>query len=258
MAGKTDSGRRRIDDAAKLCFLAGLRAGLSRDEAAREAGFSCEAFYCVRKRNPLFRAAWLWALEASAAEVRERRRASSLVALVDGVEIAANNQRPLQKRIVRATRFTAERRQIFLDVFAATGDLRAGAEAAGVHESTVYRTLSRDPDFARRRDEARTLAVGRLEDEAVRQRMAAQEKLRDPKTSESELAMENERLMKLLAYYQRERANGGAIGPGAGAQARWSFEDAIEEMDKIMRGYGLRRGIIPPDAGEAGPEEEER
>jgi hypothetical protein len=255
VAGKVETGRRRIDEAAKLCFLEGLRAGVSVKEAAARAGFSAEAFYCARKRDPILRMAWIALVELSAAEEREGRRSSSLVALVDGVEIAPNNRRALQKRWVRATRFTAERQQVFLDVFAATADFKAAAEAAGVCESTVYKALSRDPEFARRRDEARALAVNRLEDEAVRRQIAAQEKLRDPATPASELAIENERLMKLLAHYQRKGA-GGAAEPGQSAMKRWSFDEAIAELDRIMRGYGLRRGIIPPEApaGDAAPE----
>lgn len=251
----TDSSRRLIDAAAKLCFLEALRAGASVKEAAARTGFSAEAFYCARKRDPILRLAWISVVALSAAEEREGRRRSSLVALVDGVEITPNNRRVLQKRWVRATRFTPERQQVFLDVFAATADFKAAAEAAGVCESTVYKALSRDPEFARRRDEARALAVTRLEDEAVRQRIAAQDRLRDPATPTSELAIENERLMKLLAHYQRKDAGGGA-GSGQGAMARWSFDEAITALDKIMRGYGLRRGIVPPQAptGDEAPE----
>jgi hypothetical protein len=252
MTGRIESGRgprRLIDGDAKRRFLEALRAGASTKEAAQCCGFSAEAFHGARKRDPVFRLGWLWAMDLSTQDERERRRTSSLVALVDGVEIAPNNRRVVQKRRVRATRFTAERKQIFLDVFAATADFQAAAEAAGVSCSTVYKALARDPDFARRRDEARVLAVSRLEDEAVRQRLAAQEKLRDPAAPESALAMENERLMRLLAHHQRERA--GASGTGQVAMARWSFEDAIALLDKTMRAYGLRRGVIPPEAGEA-------
>ncbi len=251
-----DSGRRGIDAEAKARFLQALRAGAARDEAAQAARFSCEAFYGVRKRDPVFRLAWLWALEAGAAEAREKRRASSLVALVDGVELAPNNKRAVQTRAVRATRFTETRRQTFLDVFAATADFRAAAEAAGVSESTVYRALAREPDFARRRDEARGLGVARLEDEAVRRRLAARDRLTDPAVPGSEVAADDRALMALLAHHQRREAKGGAFGPGPGALARWSFDEAMVEIENIMRGYGLRRGIVSPGAGDAGPGED--
>jgi hypothetical protein len=251
VAGSSGEARRLIDGTAKLCFLEALRAGASTRDAAKRAGFSAEAFYCARKRDPILRLAWMALVELAAAADRDRRRSSSLVALVDGVEITPNNRRGLQKRYVRATRFTPERQQTFLDVFAATADFKAAAGAAGVCESTVYKKLSRDPDFARRRDEARALAVTRLEDEAVRRRLAAQEKLRDPAVPASDVAADDRELMALLAHHQRKAANGGASGPGPGALARWSFDEAMAEIEKIMRGYGLRRGIIAPDPGEA-------
>lgn len=248
MAGKADSSRRLIDGAAKLCFLEALRAGAPVREAARLAGFSGEAFYGARKRDPILRMAWMALVALSATEEREGRRTSSLVALVDGVEIVPNNRRVLQKRWVRATRFTPERQQTFLDVFAATADFKAATEAAGVSESTVYKKLSREPDFARRRDEARALAVTRLEDEAVRRQLAAQEKLRDPAVPASDVAADNRELMALLAHHQRRAAAGGAFGPGPGALARWSFDEAIASLDRRLRAFGLRRGVIPPDA----------
>jgi len=251
VADKTYSARRRIDGAAKLCFLEAMRAGAATKEAAAKAGFSAEAFYCARKRDPILRLAWTALVELATAEERDRRRSSSLVALVDGVEIVPNNRRGLQTRRVRATRFTPERQQAFLDVFAATADFKAAAEAAGVCESTVYKKISRDPDFARRRDEARALAVTRLEDEAVRRRLAAQDRLRDPAVPASEVAADDRELMALLAHHQRREAKGGAFGPGPGALARWSFDETMVEIGKIMRGYGLRRGIVPPEPGEA-------
>jgi hypothetical protein len=248
---------------AKTRFLEALRAGATTKEAARPSGFSAEAFYCVRKRDPLFRLGWLWAVDLSTEDERQRRRNSSLVALVDGVEIAPNNRRVLQKRPVRATRFTTARQQVFLDVFAATSDFKAAVEAAGVSASTVYKKLAREPDFAMRRDAARGLGVKRLEDEAVRQRLAAQERLRDPAVPESELAIENERLMALLAYYQRKEAAGGSPGAGhkaggGGGQIRGDFWEGIAWCDARLRAMGVRWDVIaapvtppPPPPGDA-------
>ncbi|HTU10961.1 MAG TPA: hypothetical protein VMG08_08700 [Allosphingosinicella sp.] len=246
---------RRIDAAAKTGFLAALRAGASTAAAAAAApaGFSAEAFYGARKRDALFRLAWTWAVALSTEDERQRRRNSSLVALVDGVEIVPNNRRVLQQRVVRATRFNAARRQVFLDVFAATADFGAACEAAGVCQSTVYKALAREPDFARRRDEARTLAVARLEDEAVCRRLAAQEALRDPAAPARAVAADTRELMTMLGHHQRREARGGAFGPGPGALARWSFDETLVEIARIMRGYGLRRGISPPGADEAAP-----
>jgi len=58
MSGKGDSGRplRGIGDAAKAAFLAGLRRGESREDAAAAAGFSLMGLYGARGRDPVFKA----------------------------------------------------------------------------------------------------------------------------------------------------------------------------------------------------------
>lgn len=260
MAGKTTETQRRIDAAAKLRFLEGLRAGAPVKKAALQAGFSAEAFYCARKRDPLLKLAWMAVVELSTEEARQRARTSSLVALVDGVEIAPNNKRGLQKRRVRATRFTPARQQTFLDVFAATADFKAAAEAAGVSESTVYKLLARNPEFARRRDAARALAITRLEDEAVRGQLAAQAQLRDAASPEGEIGLGFERTMKLLAHHQRRADGVGACGPGG--QQRADFWGFIAAADAKLRALGARHGInaepiLPPHrTSDVGPDGE--
>jgi hypothetical protein len=252
MSGKSDSrvAPGRIDAAAKAGFLEALRAGARRDEAAKAAGFSCEAFYQARKRDPAFRLGWIYALEASAAEEREQRRASTLLALGDDerVEIAPNNQRILQRRTVRHTRFTDKRKKRFFDVFAGTADLFAAAEAAGVHVSTVYRHLRIDPEFTAACDEALAVAVASLEAEAVRQRLEAQARLRENLEPAGEMAQEFERVMKLLARYDRRDGRVARREVGRGQQRRWTFEEAIGALDKRLRALGLRHGIA--DNGE--------
>ena len=251
MGGKSDSrGRpRRIDAAAKAVFLEALRAGARRDEAAKAAGFSCEAFYQARKRDPAFRLGWIYALEASAAEEREQRRASTLLALGDDerVEITPNNQRVLQRRAVRHTRFTDKRKRRFFDVFAGTADLFAAAEAAGVHYSTVYRHLGTDPEFRAAYDETLAVAVAGLEAEAVRQRLETQRNLRDGLVPAGEMAQEFERVMKLLARYDRRDGRIAARQVGPGHLQVASFEEAIAELDRKLRALGVRRGIAPPE-----------
>ena len=69
MGGGSDSGPRRlINSAAKARLLAGLRAGGSRESAAAGAGFPLKSFYGARRRDPVFRLGWIWALELSAAD----------------------------------------------------------------------------------------------------------------------------------------------------------------------------------------------
>jgi hypothetical protein len=177
MGGGDDSGRvarGRIDAGVKARFVEALRAGTSPNAAAAAEGFSAEAFYCARKRDPLFRCAWIWALDLSAVEEREARRAAAKAAAACDGAIQPNNRRPLQRRRKRGIEFTDKRKQAFLDHFAGTADVQAACDAAGVHYSTVYKHRRLDPPFAAGWDEALAQAVASLEAEAVRQRLEMQ------------------------------------------------------------------------------------
>ena len=182
MSDRSDSGRRprRIDTEAKRRFVAALRSGEGREDAAAAAGFSLMGLYNARRRDPAFAAAWTGALATSAAaERRTRALAERGERLARGeVRIAPANRRFHQRRRRRNVRFDAERQAVFLARFAATGDTRASATDAGVHESTVHLHRRTDPAFAEAYDEALARAYVHLEAEAVRLRLAAQARLR--------------------------------------------------------------------------------
>ena len=260
MSERDESGgkapRRRIDVAAKARFLAGLRAGETRAEAAAGSGFSWRAFYQVRRRDPIFRFGWLAALELCAVDERDARRAAARLAerKANGV-IQPNNQRLLQRKVRRGFKFTEKRQQAFLDHFAGTADAAASAEAAGVSYKTVRAHYRKDPEFAALHDECLRHCYPMLEAEAVRQRLAAQQRLRDNLEPTGEMALEFERVMKLLARF--DRLESGMPGrPHRPAESRVAtFEEAILALDKKLRAFGLRRGIVPPES-EAGDEEE--
>ena len=249
MCGETDSGRparRLIDTAAKARFLASLRAGAAREAAASEAGFPLKSLYGARRRDPVFRLGWLWALELSAAD-EQAARASAAPAGDVPIRIAAQGNRPLQRRRMRWVRFTEARQQIFLDHFAATADAGAAAEAACVCYATVRAHYRKHPEFAALWEEALRQAVVGLEAEAVRQRLEMQRRLAENLEPKGEMAAEFERVMKLLARWDRR---GGRVGPREvhrGHLKRWSFDEAIEALDKKLRALGLRRGLVPPD-----------
>src|SRR5688500_7632506 len=147
---------RRIDVAAKARFLRMLRAGASRKDAAAGSGFSWRAFYEARRRDPIFEFGWLAALELSAVDERDARRAAQRLAerQAEGV-IETGNRRVVQlKRKRRGFSFDERRQQLFLDYFAGTADEDAAADAAGVSRQTVRAHVRRNPEFAALREEA--------------------------------------------------------------------------------------------------------
>lgn len=287
MSGKDDSRgpQRRIDAAAKHAFLAGLGRGERREDAAAAAGFSLTGFYGARGRDPAFKAGWTEALAASAAAERRVRAYATRGERGERgeVRIASANRRVYQRRRRRNVRFDAAAQAIYLAFFAATGDTKASAAAAGVSESTVHLHRRTDPAFAEAHREALAEAYVRLEAEALRLRLAAQAKLRaaieaadDPPRhgererrarrgggggSEPKLACpecgrtadedaEFDRVMKLLARWDRKpRRVERGFKPG-GRRQRWTFEEAIALLDRKMRALGLRTSPPPPDVAE--------
>lgn len=239
MGDSGGGGRRRIDAAAKRRFLEAVAGGARLKDAAASAGASLDGFYGARKRDPRFRDAWVRALESSA-EAERAAVCPNCGARLDipPSVIAPNNRRRLQRRRMRQVKFTEERRRAFFDHFAGSCDADAAAEAAGLDKSTVYKKRLRDPDFAH--DWSETLAIGyaRLEAEAVRQRLEAQRRLKDGALGDSEIAQEFERVMKLLARWDRRGPEAGVRGtaPDGGS---WTFDQAIEALEARLKALGI-------------------
>ncbi len=250
MTHGSNSSQRLIDSAAKTSFLEALRSGARREDAADEAGFSLTGFYGARRRDPAFKGAWEEALAATPA--KERRAAAYVERGAcpersrGEIRIAGANRRFFQRRRRRHVRFDARAREAFLTHFAANCDSRAAAAAAGVCVSTVTLHCRTDRTFAAAFEEALQEGYVRLSAEALRQRLAAQQSLRaaiDAAGATARLLDEEgaefDRIMKLLARYDRKprRAERG-FAPG-GRRQRWTFEMAIEELARHLRAMGV-------------------
>jgi hypothetical protein len=208
---------RRIDAAAKAAFLAALSAGARREDAAAEAGFSLMGFYGARHRDPEFAAGWTEALAAAPA---------------------------------------AERRADFLAHFAISGDACAAAEGAGVSVSTVHRHRRLDREFWEAYFEALDQAYFFLRAEAVQLQLEAQARYRGAIDSaeagpaaracphcgrSDDPAADFDRVLKLLARYERKpRGVESRFTPG-GRRQRWTFDESMALLDKKLRALGLRR-----------------
>jgi hypothetical protein len=257
MDGNSDSQtppRRLIGEAAKARFLEALRSGQSREEAAAAAGFPLGSLYNVRARDSVFRFAWLWALDLAAIDERGGELSRRTADGEPGDRIAPTRGRLLQRQKMRWVRFTDKRQQIYLDHFAGTADAEAAAAAAGVSTHAVYAHARKHPEFAAVEKEALHMAYARLEAESVRQRLEAQRRLSENLEPTGEMAQEFERVMKLLARYDRRDGRIAAREVGPGHEQICSFDEAIEALDRKLRALGVRRGIIPPRAclGEGG------
>jgi hypothetical protein len=166
------------------------------------------------------------------------------------VRIAPANRRALQRRRMNWVKFNESRQQIYLDHFAATADSGAAAAKAGVCEATVNVHARRHPEFAAVRAEALKMAVARLEAESVRQRLEAQRRLSENLSPSGEVAEEFERVMKLLARWDRKD---GTLGPRPrppSPREVWTFDEAIVALEKRLTALGF----IKPGEGPDPPE----
>ena len=256
MHGTIDSRPlRRIHVAAKRIFIAALRRGVAREDAAAEAGFSLTGFYGQRRHDPQFAADWAQALAGPPAAARRVKAYADRDAREAGeLRIAPANRRLLQRRRRRHVRFTAERRALCLVHLRATADKKAAAAAAGVCESTVSRHCRINPAFALLYRETLATAYARLEAEALHLGLMAQARLRHALDNAApgqrpaccptcghrpDEAETFDRTMRLLARHDRKqrRAERG-FRPG-GRRQEWTFERSIEALDKALRGLGV-------------------
>jgi hypothetical protein len=257
---------RVIDAAAKAEFLAGLRRGESREQAAFAAGFSLMGFYGARRRDPAFAAGWTEALATSAAAERRVRAYAERGERAERgeVRIACANRRVYQRRRRRNVRFDAAAQAIYLAHFAANCDSRAAAEAAGVHESTVRLHRRMNPAFAAAEAEALAEGYVWLEAEALRLGLETQKRLRAaaeapavqgarhvPGTSatgpaacpecnrRTETDAEFDRIMKLLARLDRKPRRAERGFKEGGRRQKWTFEDAMVLLRRRLKALGL-------------------
>jgi hypothetical protein len=160
-----------------------------------------------------------------------------------------------EEQRARRLRFDDKRKQAFLDVFAATCNVALAAEAAGVSADSVYDHLRRDAVFEAAFEEALRLGYKLLEAETVAQHRADQERYRTLPAGEAAKAQSFERSMQLLAHYRR-RDGQVARRPTHNHERVWTFDEAIDWLDKKLVAFGARRKaeLLPPPEGEAGAE----
>lgn len=209
-------------------FIQALRRGATVVEAAAKAGFGASSFYRKRRADADFAAAWAEAMEASDAPRL----------------IKPGNGRRMQLRKTRKLRFTAAKKEIFLDHFAGTADLAESARAAGVCVDTVRNHRRKDPEFDAQCEAALDQSYRTLEEEAVRERLAAQARLKKKRVPKGEAAAEFDRQMKLLAQWKRRD---GTLGPRARSRqalTSWSFEESMAALAKRLK--ALKIPVVPP------------
>jgi hypothetical protein len=227
--GGAGGGRAPVDAFAKGVYIQALSRGASHEAAARAAGFSRQAFAGLRKRDPEY-----------AATVDEAIRRSEGPRFVSG-----GAKRRLQLRRNRRVLFTEERQEIFLRHFAGTANLADAAAAAGVSESTVWDNRERNPEFARRFQQALDQAYLLLDAHLLARRLEAQQRLRAIEPC-GEPEPEFDRAMKLLQRWDRRNGRPGRRAGRRDSDSRWDFAEAIALLEKKLRNMGIPIEPLPP------------
>jgi hypothetical protein len=222
-------GRAPVDAFAKGVYIQALSRGASHGAAARAAGCSRGAFSRIRKRDPEF-----------AATVDEAVKRSEGPRFVSG-----GAKRRLQLRQNRRVLFTEERQEIFLSHFAGTANLAAAAAAAGVSESTVWAHRARNPEFARRFQQALEQAYLLLDAHVLARRLEEQQRLRAIEPS-GEPEPEFDRALKLLQRWDRRDGRPGRRCGRRASDSRWDFAEAIALLEKKLRNMGIPIEPLPP------------
>jgi hypothetical protein len=244
---KGGGGEPRIGDEARAVFRRALRDGASQEEAARAAGFSRSAFFRLRRRDAGFAALCEEAVVAAARAAARRgapRRCAHCGCLPgpgeagEGHAIRTGRGRRLQRRRESRVEFTPTRQDAFLAHFAGTCNLAEAAEVAGVSESTVFKCLDRDPDFAERFRAALAQGYTHLEAELLRRRLEAQKRL-GPIEATGEFEPEFERALKLLQRWERRDGSLGARRQVRQPSEPHSFDEAIDAIERKLKAIGI-------------------
>jgi hypothetical protein len=145
---------------------------------------------------------------------------------------AARGAKRAQRRRVG---FTRERKESFLNFFAATANADASARAAGVAKSTVHEHRRKDPQFRAAWNEALTEGYARVEALSVRWAEEAFRIRPNARAAKTVRDMDPKVALAVLEAYRRNRG----ARPGDILPRRSDIEQVRARIEKTMRTLGL-------------------
>lgn len=174
-------------------------------------------------------------------------------------EVSGGKGRPVQRRAARGSQvakpkrrsFTAERRQQFLDHFAASCNAAAAAQAVGVSENCVYAWRKKDSAFCAGWSEALAQGYARLETELLLASSRALNPQADGQAAARVGAMDAKTALAVLEAYRRS----GGRAPGAVWPHPYDVEAVRARLETKLRILGVDVGAESATA--KGEDEEE-
>jgi hypothetical protein len=167
----------------------------------------------------------------------------------EGAMIVPGNKRKMQvRRKERRKLFGKERKESFLEQLAATCNVAASAEAAGVVTGTVYQHRMTDPEFR----EKWWLALEQGAAKLVALRLQREVERAERLEVKGDLPPDEASVMDLLKLMQqlREHVRGlsGEAKPGRAPQTA-SLDEACEALAKRLKAFGLREAAAEASKG---------
>jgi phage terminase small subunit len=169
-----------------------------------------------------------------------------------GTTVSAGNRRKVQVRKERKDAFSATKKQVFLDHYAAGCNVTRAAAAAGVSTVTVNNHRRNDPVFAQQMAEAHDIAYDGLDAMLVERAKTGGHYVPGPdaETAPGPEAMDTELALRLLELRSRSlgRRTGRRIGR-AGYEPRRVSEKELNEailakLDVLDRRMKLKRAEV--------------
>ena len=163
-----------------------------------------------------------------------------------------NQRRLLETRADRRVRFNEKRREAFLSHLAATCNVLASAEVAGVSPCTTYRIRRLEPAFRALWDEALDQGYARLEARLLQLSEIALGDDRGIEADPRAADMDVPRIMALLRQrpsFEAGRGRGGQAARRAPQPA--PIEDVAKQLIKRLKAMGVT--LPPPPAVAALP-----
>lgn len=163
------------------------------------------------------------------------------VGVMPGVIVKHNRNGELCMGKQRNNSWTVKQRAVFLDHLAATCNVRASAQAAGVLPGTGYRMYRRDPEFSQAWDAALATGYTALETMLVARAMGTLEIPQGETPVPAVETIDTELALRVLGHHKRAAKN--MLNTGT-PRLRQSTEDETNAaILKKLRALAKRRGI---------------
>ncbi|MGN8001211.1 hypothetical protein [Sphingomonas sp. 22176] len=157
-----------------------------------------------------------------------------------GLTISAGNQRRRQMQRVKASGWTAKKRQTFLDTLAVTCNVNLACAEASMSRSSVYHLRRRDPEFAELWRQALLMGYDRLEERLLRRAGAGINDVEFGGGDAPEEPLDPDLALSLLRAHRptvegRRKRPGGEIHRISREEAQAALAKRLDALEKRLK-----------------------